>query len=77
MMAVSKEAINMMIAKKAADLAEELTKEFGGMPSQWLLVVHQSDLYANLLDPKTHMWSEGTMYLRDTIVSELKKKGVM
>lgn len=76
-MAVSKEVKQFIISQNTADLAEMLTKELGGTFSQWLILIQQSDLYANLLDLKTRMWSEGLMYLHDTLLEELKKKGVI
>lgn len=76
-MAVSKQIIKNMITQKMYRLSKLMTQEFGGNYNDWLLIIQNSGVYNNMLDAKTHMWSEGDMYLRDCLVGELKEKGVL
>lgn len=73
-MTVSREIILNRITNKTRALSRMMSLEFGGSTVNWLKCIQQTNLYANLLDTETHMWSEGDMYLRDCLVDELKER---
>lgn len=75
-MAVSKEAAYVSIATKVAQLTELMVHDYGRYTSnQWLLLIQKSKLYQEMMDLRTHTWSEGLMYLQDRFVAEIKNTG--
>lgn len=62
--------IKYMIEALGADLAELLTKDFGMNVSEALDALYNSSTYEKLLDPRTGLYFQSTLYVYSFLKSE-------
>lgn len=55
----------------------QMMKDFGGEQSYWVPIIQSTNIYHQILDTDTKMYLEGTIYLCDCLITELKEKGVL
>lgn len=74
-MAVSRENKEYWVAVKAAEVAQMLSSEFGNTVNYWLIELQSSELYRGMLELRSALWSEGTMYLHFAAIMEFHLQG--
>lgn len=64
--------IKYMIEAIAADLAEMLTKDFGMSVPEALDALYNSTTYDRLIDTRTGLYFQGSLYVYSFLKTELK-----
>lgn len=73
----SKDSDYTFVANKISKLAMLMQHDYGKTTDYWISIIQKSNFYSSIMDLKTHLWSEGPMYLQDLLVSELKLRGIL
>jgi hypothetical protein len=68
---MTKGQIKLRIKRQLSKLVIVMCEDYGRDSTYWADVILKSRLYGDILNVKTHLFSEGVRYLQDMLTDEL------
>jgi hypothetical protein len=66
-----------IIINKLVKINRQMIMDFGKDNRFWTTTIQSTEVYRQILDTRTKMYLEGTIYLCDCLIAELKQRGVL